>query len=147
MTVQHSADDPRFQAGKCHDCGTAIYYYRFGRAAKMHRCPACRALAKQAQDRAGDLRRRKRKVNNNAFAYHLVYHPGGMDDWGSKPTFDRIELELALGYGKYQRGKEYPFPPGCKFVGGRGGEYWVEIVKERMVLVDKKGKIILDGGK
>ena len=133
MTTYSAPVDTRFAIGKCQDCGARTTYYRSGANSKTIRCPACREKAHKAQTRRSDERRYIPKEDSGGRSYTLIHDPRGAvrDEWGNAaPVFTVEEITACLPYGKYKGQQDYPFEPGCRFVGERGGLYGVYVTRD-----------------
>jgi hypothetical protein len=118
-------------------CGKQTsYYINRGRDLPIY-CPDCRK----------DKRRGKSKVTANGEGggrrYTLIHDPRGAvrDEWGcAEPTFCGYEILSCIPYGKYQERDDYPFAPGCRFRGERGGLFGVYVTRDGRLIFGRVTK-------
>lgn len=136
------ATQSRHAIGRCQDCGAQTTYYRGGSNSKVIRCPTCRKIAHKMQTRASNQRKTV-TADKGDRKFTLIHDPRGAlrDLWASdEPTFGGYEILSCMPYGNYQECNDYPFAPGCRFRGQRGGLYGVYITRDGRMIFGRVSK-------
>ncbi len=127
--------DTRYAIGKCDVCGRQTMYYVCRANGLPVYCPECRAK-RRGKD--------SRNIDDDC-KFRLIYDPRGplRDEWGSPaPVFKKLEIQACIQCGKYDKTQEYPFVPGCRFVGERGALYGVYVANGKLCfgrILDNEG--------
>jgi hypothetical protein len=136
MTLQ-PAQSVHYAIGKCSVCGKQTSYYICrGRDLPIY-CPDCR------KDRRGKSGGKNVVRDDDGRRYTMIHDPRGAlrDLWAcAEPTFGGYEILSCMPYGKYQESDDYPFVPGCRFKGERGGLYGVYISRDNRMIFGRVTK-------